>query len=151
MDKIFSRRRIKLPSIKVTNLRFGKKSLKQKIALNTAMILIIAVLSFVFLVKGISPIVDRVCEDLAMAKATFISNEMATVVMSNYSYDDLVNIYRDSSGNVTMLQSNVISINEITSSVAYKIQEKFASDNENVMKVRLRYVIRSKSFFWYGT
>ncbi len=95
MDKIFSRRRIRLPKIRVTGFDIKKRNLKQRIALNTAIILIIAVLSFVFAVKGITPIIDKVCEDAAMSKATIISNNMATEVMRRYTYEDLVNIYKD--------------------------------------------------------
>ena len=95
MDKIYTRKRIKIPSLRYIPFQRGKKSLKQKITLNIAMILVIALITLAIIINSITPIIDRVCEDAARAKATIVSNNMATEVMRDYTYNDLVNIYKD--------------------------------------------------------
>ena len=88
-------------------------------------------------------IIERVCEDAARAKATIISNNMATEAMKGYTYEDLVSIYKDSNGNITMLQSNIVTINAITSDIAVKIQNELISDDNSVVKLKFR------KFYWY--
>lgn len=96
--------------------------------------------------KAIVPIMDAVCKDAAKAKATMVSNDVATDVMKKYTYDDFVSIYKDNQGNVTMLQSNVVTINEITSSVAMKIQSNLLEDDESKVNVKLRKFYRNTNF-----
>lgn len=97
-------------------------------------------------IKAISPILDKVCSDAAKAKATIISNNEATKVMKNYTYDDFVKIYKDANGNITMLQSNIITINEITSDVAARIQNELINDNESIIEVKFRKFNRHENF-----
>lgn len=138
MDKIYTRKRIRLPSIRFVGFPNGRKGLKKKITYEIIVILSIAVMTSVFVIQSISPIIDKVCEDVAKSKATIVSNDVATKVMKNYTYDDLINIYKDSQGNITMLQSNIVAINEITSDVAIKIQEELINNEENEASIRLR-------------
>lgn len=105
-------------------------------------ILVISIVTLVSVINSISPIIDKVCKDVAKAKATIVSNNMATEVMKKYTYNDMVNIYKDEKGNVTMIQSNIITINEITSDVAVKIQEELIRDDENSAVVKFR------QFYW---
>ena len=85
MDKIYSRRRIKLPNYK--NLMKASKII---------CIVSIAIVTAYAIVKAISPIIDKQCINMAKSIATKISNEQATIVMSKYKYDDLCNITKDS-------------------------------------------------------
>ncbi len=147
MDKIYSRKRIKLPYIR----KNGKTILKNKLAFDIIVILIIAVVTLAFTIKSITPIIDRVCADAARIKATIASNNMATEVMKNYQYDDFVKIYKDENGNITMLQSNIITINEVTSSVAVRIQEELINSEESIIHVKLRQFFRHKNIIRYGT
>lgn len=140
MDKIYSRKRIKLPYIK----RNGKKIFENKLAFDVLVILIIAIVTLGFTIKSITPIIDKVCADAAKIKATVVSNNMATEVMKDYNYDDFVKIYKDDKGNITMLQSNIITINEVTSSVAVKIQEELINSEESIVNVKLRELFWSK-------
>lgn len=143
MDKIYSRKKIRLPSVRYIGLPNGKMDFKKKILSNVIIILIIAIITLGMEIKAISPIIDKVCQDTAKSKATLVSNNKATEVMKNYTYDDFVNIYKDSKGNITMIQSNIITINEITSDVAAKIQEELIDDSKNNMSVKLRKFVRN--------
>ena len=143
MDKIYTRKRIRLPSIKYLGFSNNKQYKKQRRKVEITSVLVIAVITLSLLIKSISPIIDRVCEDAARAKATKVSNDMATEVMKRYTYDDLVNIYKDSNGNITMIQSNIITINEITSDIAAKIQDELINNDENSVNVKFRKLYRS--------
>lgn len=85
-----------------------------------------------------TPIIDRICKDIAKGKATIISNDMATEVMAKYNYSDLISINKDKNGNITMIQSNIKTINEITSDVAVKIQKKLENSDENKAEIKFR-------------
>ena len=138
MDKIYARKRIHLPSIKYISGWGRKNDFKRKFTFNAIIILIIALITLYTEIKAISPIIDKVCTDAAKAKATLISNNKATEVMKNYTYEDFVKIYKDMNGNITMLQSNIITINEVTSDVAAKIQKELINDNESEVEVKFR-------------
>lgn len=132
MDKIYSRPRIKIPKI-VFN-RGGKfYTLKNKKIIIIIIILIIAFSTVKIVLDAVYPIFDTLCETRAKSIATIISNEQATNVMKEHSYDEFFTIEKDSNNNITMVKSNVIAINEIISDVAEKIQEEIDErGNENI-------------------
>ena len=102
MHKIYTRHRIRIPKIKInTENRLPKTIL-----------------------NAITPIFNTLCEERAKSIATIISNEEATNVMREHTYEDLFTIEKDSNGNITMIKSNVFTINEIISDVANNIQEQ---------------------------
>ena len=143
MDKIYSRRRFTIPKVVVNRFSERKENLKNKRRIKIILVLIIAVFTMVSIINGINPIINKLCIDASKKEATIVSNKKATEVMANYTYDDMVTIYRDSNDNITMLKSNIIVINEITSDVAQKIQEEFISDTESTM------YLRARKFNWY--
>ena len=58
-------------------------------------IFMIAILTVVFMLRAINPIIDNLCMDKAKNLATKISNEQATNVMNKYKYEDFLNVERD--------------------------------------------------------
>ena len=138
MEKIYSRKRIQIPRVHFNRIPNGKIDIRKKKMLKASLILIIAILVMFFIVKSINPIINKLCLDESKKMATLISNQQATNVMSRYSYDDIVTIYRDSNDNITMLKSNIITINEITSDVAITIQEEFEKNRESEIYVKIR-------------
>ncbi len=137
MDKIYSRKRIRIPKIRIAKFPKGKRSFKNKFAQDTVLVLMIAIITLFLVIKAITPILDKSCEYAAKARATEVSNSKTTEVMRNYTYDDLIKIYKDSNGNITMLQSNIATINEITSSVAEKIQQGLIDEDESTVEMKL--------------
>ncbi len=105
MDKIYSRnRRINLPKFNGSNLPYNRKNYNYNNGLKKlgnskggkiALVIIIAIISAKFIVKSISPIIDKQCMNMAKSIATKVSNEQATFVMSKYKYDDLCLITKD--------------------------------------------------------
>lgn len=91
--------------------------------LKIMVILLIAFITMKSILDAVLPIFDTLCENRAKSIATIVSNEQATNVMREHTYDEIFTIEKDSNGNITMIKSNIIPINEIISDVANKIQE----------------------------
>lgn len=132
MYKIYSRNKIKIPNI-ITSTGKRMKTKKGKKTVTILIILIIAFSTLKLVLNAVMPIFETLCEDKAKSIATIISNEEATNVMSEHTYDELFTIEKDNNGNITMIKSNVIPINEIISDVAVRIQEQInARGRENI-------------------
>lgn len=101
----------------------NKKIIRKSVTFST--IIIIAMCTVVVVLGAINPIFEALCTKEAMSIATIISNDEATNVMKNYTYDDMINVEKDSNGNITMVKSNMITLNEIISDVAVRIQKSF--------------------------
>ena len=135
-SKIYSRPRIRLPKIFFSN--GGDKSLKRKQKIAKIFIIMVIAFSTVKIVlDAISPIFNALCEDKAKSIATIISNNEATNVMKDHTYDELFTIEKDNDGNITMIKSNVIPINEIISDVAVKIQNLINERGKENIKIAI--------------
>jgi len=134
MDKIYSRAKIKIPN--------GINRKKKK-TIVIFIILLIAFSTIKITLDAISPIFDTLCENEAKSIATKISNEQATEVMKEHTYDELFSIEKDNNGNITMIKSNVIPINEIISDVAIKIQNEINNQGRENIQIALRKFYRS--------
>lgn len=134
--KIYSRPRIRLPKIFFSN--GGDKSLKRKQKIAKIFIIMVIAFSTVKIVlDAISPIFNALCEDKAKSIATIISNNEATNVMKDHTYDELFTIEKDNDGNITMIKSNIIPINEIISDVAVKIQNSINKRGSENIKISI--------------
>lgn len=153
MDKIYSRRRLRIPKLNISifyknnNMKNNKKLSG---ILKIFVILIIAVVTMFKMISGINPIIEKQCQTIAKSIATKISNEQATVVMARYKYDDLCNIVKDGNGNISMVSANVITVNEIISDVAIKIQEELNKEENNSFDIKLGSLIGTKIFSGRG-
>lgn len=146
MEKIYSRPRLLLSkkeenkynkiSPNKKNNSFNNKEIIRKTA-KIAIIIIIAISVATNMIRAVEPIINRQCINMAKRLATEISNEQLTVVMEKYDYDDFINIIQDQNGNIKMIKSNVISINEVTSDIAVKIQEEINKIEDDDFSIRL--------------
>ena len=115
MDKLYSRKRIKVPDFKKIN------SIK-------AMLLIIftwTIISVCLFLKSAYPVFKSSCETAASSKGNKIISEEVRKVMQEYTYNDLIHIDKDISGKITLIEANSIRINEITSKINSGIQKEF--------------------------
>ena len=93
-SKIYSRPRIKIPPIFSNNI--GDKNLKRKQKIVKIFIIMVIAFSTVKIVlDAILPIFDTLCKDKAKSIATIISNEEATNVMKEHTYDELFTLEKD--------------------------------------------------------
>lgn len=137
MHKIYSRPRIRIPKI-IIQSKNRMRSEKGKKMATMLVILIIAFSTVKLILDAVLPIFDTLCENRAKSIATIVSNEQATNVMREHSYDELFTIEKDNQGNITMIKSNVIPINEIISDVANKIQEEVDNRGRENIEIALR-------------
>lgn len=98
MDKIYSRRRIKIPKFTFLYKNSKEPNYNNMIkVLKITCIIIIATITANTVTKANSPIIDKQCINMAKSIATKVSNQQATVVMSKYKYSDLCTITKDDS------------------------------------------------------
>lgn len=121
MEKIYSRTKIKI---------------KRKYKIITLIILIVILIS-VLLNQVIYPLFSKKCIYKAKVLATKIYNEETAEIMKNYTYKDLVHIEKDSEGNITFLESNVILINQIKSEIVSKIQAEFLNLQNTSIEMKM--------------
>lgn len=141
MYKIYSRPRIRIPKVKIQ--KEGKiQDPKTKKVVEIVLILIIAFSTMKLILDAVLPIFDTLCENRAESIATIASNEQATNVMREHSYEDMFTIEKDSNQNITMIKSNVIVINEIISDVAIKIQEDVDNRGREDLQIAIRKLYR---------
>ena len=140
--KIYTRHRIKLP--KITEDRNKRKIIKILLILVIAITIVRAVLLSIY------PIIEEKCKTVAKSIATKISNEQATLVMAKYTYEDLINVIKDENGNIKMIGTNIISVNEIISDIPIKIQEELEKSENNNFNIKLGSFFGSKIFSGMG-
>ena len=137
MHKIYSRPRIRIPKI-FFQARNEMKNKKARKLIKILLVVMIAFLTVKFSLDSVLPIFDTLCENEAKSIATIVSNEQATNVMREHSYDELFTIEKDTEGNITMIKSNVIPINEIISDVANKIQIDLDNKGRDNIEIAMR-------------
>lgn len=140
MHKIYSRPRIRIPKVLINGEVLNNH--KNKKIAKIIIILIIAFSTVKIVLDAVYPIFDTLCEAKAKSIATVVSNEQATNVMKEHSYDELFTLEKDNNNNITMVKSNVLAINEIISDVAVKIQEDIDNRGRENIEIAIR------QFYW---
>lgn len=142
MHKIYSRPRIRIPKINIKGVPEEKLKRRKKIV-EIVIILIIAFSVAKLILDAVLPIFNELCKNRAKSIATTISNEQATMVMSQHTYDELFSFEKDNNGNIVMIKANVIPINEIISDVANKIQKQIDNRGRENIEIAIR------KFYWF--
>ncbi len=115
-DKLYERRRIRIPKMKL------KKMSPIKLFFFMVLILIICIIgSFLY---AAFPIFKASCESAAGSLATNITNEVVMLVMQDYLYNDLMNIEKDSNGKIIFLEANIVIINQAIAKIVSNIQNR---------------------------
>ena len=128
MDKIYSIKRFK--KIIVDKVKLYKNNKEKKIKLVIVSMILGLVLFFIFFIKMIIPVFEANCLSKANSLGVKIVNEEVRNVMLEYTYDDLIVVNTDNIGNITFLESNIISINEIIAKITSNIQLRI-DENES--------------------
>ena len=77
------------------------------------------------IISYIEPVFESLCEDKVKSIATIISNQESTIAMNKYQYEELYTIEKDGVGNVVIIKSNVVPINNMISDLTEAIQNRF--------------------------
>lgn len=147
-EKIFSRNKIRIPQI--LPKKNSPKGKEKRRLIKIVCIIVIGFTFAYFVLQSIKPIMEQQCKNMAKSIATKISNNEATEVMKKYTYDDLLIIAKDENGNIKMVGTNVITVNEIISDIPVHMQEALEKSENNSFSIRLGSFLGSNLFAGRG-
>lgn len=145
MDKIYSRKRIKIPNYK--NFIHDKKIKKVYYLIIIWLVLIV---TFFVAINFISAPFEKLCVAEAKRIGTVILNDVSTQVLKDVNYDDIIIISKDTNEKITMVKSNVILINILASDITYKIQERLSALEKEDIPISLGVLTGIRLFYATG-
>lgn len=83
------------------------------------------IISISIFLKRAYPVFKSSCETAASSKGVKIINDEVNKVMKDYTYDEIINIEKDTEGRISLIKADVVKINEITTKVISNIQREF--------------------------
>lgn len=95
------------------------------------LVITLVLVAFVIVIDGqLRPLIQTIAASKAKSISTVTINEAVTEELSklNISYDDLINIERDSSGKVLAVTTDVVKMNMLKSAISAAIQNKLSND-----------------------
>lgn len=116
MDSIYSRRKIRVPKFSNNNNKIIK----------ILLILFVAILTLTIILKSVSPIFEASCKEKVQEIATNITNSQSSRILKQKNYGNIVELVKDDKGNISVIKSDVVVINEIASDIAIAIQEELS-------------------------
>lgn len=149
-SKIYTRNRLRVPKFKMTFLDQKTKRKNQKIIQIVAIVSIAITVAY-FSLQAIEPIMVENSKNMAKSIATKICNNETTKVMAKYNYDDFLTITKDEQGNIKMVGTNIVTVNEVISDIPVHIQEELEKSENNQFTIRLGSFLGSKLFARKGT
>ena len=127
MDKIYSRRRIRIPVVRKNN----KNNIKLNKTFKILLIIVIAIFTAYTLIKGIDPMFEALCIEEASNIATDIITEESAIALKKYNYQDIVSIVK--SENTNILKTDVVVINNIATEITNRVVNRLKElENSNV-------------------
>lgn len=143
---LYSRPRFNIPTIKnkqnsingkeKTNNKIGKRNKKTKQFYSkyySCILIIITMITTIYVVNTINPIIDRIAVNELSNKMTRITNYEAENIMQNYKYDDLVTVIFDKDKNISMIQAKTNNINSISHTISINVLDKLKENsNSNI-------------------
>lgn len=128
MDTIYSRRKIRLP-------KFNKDNEKNNKIIKIMLILFVAILTLTIILKSINPIFEARCIEKVQEIATNITNIQSSEVLKGKNYGNIVELAKDEKGNISVIKSDVVIINEIASDIAVAIQEELSKQKTETILI----------------
>lgn len=95
------------------------------------------------------PVFETKCEEKVKALATLITNQQSTIAINKYQYDELYTIEKDTHGNIVIIKSNIVPINNMISDLTENIQREF--DKMENPEIRIPIGSLSGIYFLSGT
>lgn len=137
IEKIYSRKRfIRRVKIGSGNKNVGKNTIKKKVV-KIIIISIIIILLIQLAFRYFEPVFEAMCEEKVKSLATLITNQQSTIVMNKYQYDELYTIEKDTNGNIIIIRSNVVPINNLISDLTENIQKEFDEIEDTKIQIPL--------------
>lgn len=124
------------------NLRY--RGLK-KIYLYIVVGIVVILLGFIIIEKGIKPTVIAMSEARVEHMATIaMNNAVERTLGSDIKYTDLVNILTDNNGNITMIQANTVRMNSLAAEASRSTLEEITKMGDQGIKVPLGSIFNSR-------
>ena len=106
--------------------KYEKEKNKSKIQIIKLIIILIIVLAVIqMIIPHMEPVFEEMCNEKIKTLAILITNQQSTKVMNKYQYNELYTVERDTNGNIKIIRSNVVPINNLISDLTENIQKKF--------------------------
>lgn len=124
MEKIYSRRRIKIPKINLFKL--------------VILIILVGVISSVVsFILAAYPIFEASCKNRASSLAINVSAEEVNKVMSDYEYEDLIDIQKSEDGSIAMIKARIVPINEMISKITSNIKNEIDKQEQVQVSINM--------------
>lgn len=147
MSKIYSRKRFILkPNFRAPNRTFIIKKNTIKIILTIIIFIIIYEMIFSY----IEPVFETLCEEEVKSFATIVTNQESTKVMNKYQYEELYTIEKDGEGNIVIIKSNVVPINNMISDLTECIQNRFNETEKTEINIPIGNLLGTYFFSGVG-
>ena len=132
------------------NMKFNKSKLPPNL-----LIVLIIIIAFNFIIyifgKRIFPIMLNIGEIKIKSEAIRIMNEESVNVYSeNFKYDDIIDIEKDTDGNITMIRADTVKQNYLASQVVLKCDERLSELEDLGVKIPLGYLTNNVMFYNIG-
>lgn len=139
---------------KRSNTHGNMKFKKSKLPSNLLIVLIIIIaFNFIIYIFGerILPIMLNIGEIKIKSEAIRIMNEESVNVYSeNFKYDDIIDIEKDTDGNITMIRADTVKQNYLASQVVLKCDERLSELEDLGVKIPLGYLSNNVMFYNMG-
>lgn len=127
MEKIYSRKRIRIP-------KFNKiQKFKFLVGIGIVGILI----SILMFILAAYPIFEASCKNKAGALAIKITSNEVMKVMSDYQYEDLVQVEKDINGEIAMIKARIVPINQIISNITSNIKKEIDNTEQTLVQINM--------------
>lgn len=139
---------------KRSNTHGNMKFKKSKLPSNLLIVLIIIIaFNFIIYIFGerILPIMLNIGEIKIKSEAIRIMNEESVNVYSeSFKYDDIIDIEKDTDGNITMIRADTVKQNYLASQVVLKCDERLSELEDLGVKIPLGYLSNNVMFYNMG-
>jgi len=96
---------------------------------------IVVVITVTMLMKFITPPFEKKCITETQRIGTEILNSEVMNALNNVNYNDIIIITKDGNGKITMVNSNVVLINQLRSTIVSNVQGKFSELEKQNIKI----------------
>lgn len=144
MDKIYSRHRIKIIKGKGTH----NKKIKKIYFMIIMYGITIATCYYVF--RSINPIFEELCKSKALSIATDITNKKTSEILEKYNYKDVVQNEKFDGEENSILKTDVVLLNKITSDIAIEVQKEFDSLKDQNIEIPIGALTGNKYLIGFG-
>lgn len=128
-----------------------KLGLKKRLILWTVILLAAVALAFVYFQRNVTRVLISISEATMRASTTIAVNDAVYYTLSDeMRYEDLVNVERDETGNITAVSANVLKINKIARDTASISQANLKNLSLNGIPVPLGALTGVEAFAGVG-